>query len=85
LVASPFEELLCTPVRFEDQDFDVQTAVRPLRRRRGWRGWTAVWAADRSALLWLRMYDGPTTPGGLAEAHEHVVDTLRRGALPAKD
>lgn len=38
-------------------------------------------SAPAAAPLWQRTYRGAVTPGGLAEAHQHVVAQCRRGAL----
>jgi hypothetical protein len=66
--------------RIAERDVDVitrlQTPWHPERRPS-----TAVWTLGRTQLLWLRVYEGPTTAGGLEEAHNSVVQQLRRGAL----
>jgi hypothetical protein len=52
--------------------------------------WTAVWhdpdgdGGPSLSLEWLHFWPGPTTPGGLAEAHEAIVAQVERGLVPAQ-
>src|SRR4051812_2127292 len=71
-----------------ERDMSVVTTLRAPRARLARpehdAPWTAVWAGERTRLVWLHFWPGPTTPGGLAEAHEHVVAQVRTGQVPAQ-
>jgi hypothetical protein len=69
--------------RIEERGMDVTTFLNQGHRLR--HAWTAVWLGPHEveAMVWLHFWQGPTTLGGLAEAHESVVSQVRSGQIRA--
>lgn len=65
--------------RIDARDSSVTTCLGARRP------WVAVWQGPAPACVFLRFYEGRTTPGGLAEAHQAIVAQVREGTLPQRE
>lgn len=68
--------------RVPERDMSVTTFLHASTFAPRGQPWTAVWCGTPPALVWLHFWRGATTPGGLAEAHDHILAQVQRGEIP---